>query len=608
LAQAGRFAAEERHVSTAPPAPVDAADVEQPGDIAGLEVLGEIGHGAQAVVYRVRRGGREYAMKVLRLRGVDDESYALAFRRETALLASIDAPGLARVHDVGVTDGRPYLLMDLIEGQQLSGLLGTGPLPGGRVSALGIDVAEALTAAHRGGLVHRDVKPNNIILTPDGSARLIDFGLAARLDDVCAGQVAGTLAYSSPEQSGMLNRPVDGRSDLYSLGAVLFECATGEPPYSAGDVGELLRLHAVAPVPDPRELAPDLSPALAGIIRRLLAKDPDDRYQSGVGLLADLRRAAAEPDADFPLGTADEPWAAQDGPLVGVDGELATLTARWEQALANRGGIALVHGAPGGGKSRLARELTGSARRSGQLVLHGKSSTDDPQPFAPLRAAIDAYVRSLSGLPDGGSGPAAQQLKAAAGPSASLVKGLSPALATVLAAPDPVGEIGQERYAAAVAAFLTELARLAGGAVLHLDDVQWADEATVRVLEQMASELAGVPMLVIGTARDDAASVPAVEALRARLAGRPSSTVWGRFSRVLRERVSATLSGCWARLPEPVPNARPAGSTAVTGHVATVTQVPVSTERVIASRTAALRTASSSVVPYGVPSATERRK
>jgi serine/threonine protein kinase len=499
LAQAGRFAAEERHVSTAPPAPVDAADVEQPGDIAGLEVLGEIGHGAQAVVYRVRRGGREYAMKVLRLRGVDDESYALAFRRETALLASIDAPGLARVHDVGVTDGRPYLLMDLIEGQQLSGLLGTGPLPGGRVSALGIDVAEALTAAHRGGLVHRDVKPNNIILTPDGSARLIDFGLAARLDDVCAGQVAGTLAYSSPEQSGMLNRPVDGRSDLYSLGAVLFECATGEPPYSAGDVGELLRLHAVAPVPDPRELAPDLSPAPAGIIRRLLAKDPDDRYQSGVGLLADLRRAAAEPDADFPLGTADEPWAAQDGPLVGVDGELATLTARWEQALANRGGIALVHGAPGGGKSRLARELTGSARRSGQLVLHGKSSTDDPQPFAPLRAAI-------------------------------------------------------------------------------------------------------------GTARDDAASVPAVEALRARLAGRPSSTVWGRFSRVLRERVSATLSGCWARLPEPVPNARPAGSTAVTGHVATVTQVPVSTERVIASRTAALRTASSSVVPYGVPSATERRK
>jgi diguanylate cyclase (GGDEF)-like protein len=179
-----------------------------------------------------------------------------------------------------------------------------------------------------------------------------------------------------------------------------------------------------------------------------------------------------------------------------------------------------VHGAPGGGKSRLARELTGSARRSGQLVLHGKSSTDDPQPFAPLRAAIDAYVRSLSGLPDGGSGPAAQQLKAAAGPSASLVKGLSPALATVLAAPDPVGEIGQERYAAAVAAFLTELARLAGGAVLHLDDVQWADEATVRVLEQMASELAGVPMLVIGTARDDAASVPAVEALRARLGER----------------------------------------------------------------------------------------
>nr|WP_275941372.1 diguanylate cyclase [Planosporangium flavigriseum] len=487
-----------------------------------LEVLGEMGRGAQAIVYRVRRGGSQYAMKVLQPAGVDDEASALAFRREAALLASINDPGLARVHEVGVFDGRPYLLMDLIEGQRLSGLLSKEPLPADRVTALGIDLAAALGAAHRAGLVHRDVKPDNIILTPDGSARLIDFGLAARMeparsDGSRSEEIAGTLAYSSPEQAGMLNRPVDGRSDLYSLGAVLFECATGEPPFSAADVGELLRLHAVAQVPDPRELAPELPPALAAIIVRLLAKDPDDRYQSGTGLLADLRRVAADPDADFPLGTADEAWSAQDAPMVGMDDELATLTSRWERALGNRGGVVLVHGAPGGGKSRLVRELAGAASRSGHLVLHGKASADDPQPFAPLRAAVDTYVRSLSRLPEHEAHSVVERLKAAAGPSGSLVKNLSPALAEVLTAPDPTGEVGQERYAAAVAAFLTELARLVGGAVLRLDDVQWCDEATIRVLEQMAPELGGVPMLVVGTARDDAASVPAVETFRSRL-------------------------------------------------------------------------------------------
>src|SRR4029450_3032115 len=214
----------------------------------------------------------------------------LARRGEVALLATVDHPSLARVHEVGVADGRPYLLMDLVQGQRLSALLGAAPLPEARVIAIGIDVAGALAAAHRANLVHRDVKPDNIMIAPDGAARLIDFGLATRVADQEDQEVAGTLTYSAPEQSGMLHRAVDARSDLYALGAVLFECATGAPPYVADDVADLLRRHAVAPVPDPRDAVPGLSPALAGILRRLLAKDPDDRYAGGDGGLGDLRR------------------------------------------------------------------------------------------------------------------------------------------------------------------------------------------------------------------------------------------------------------------------------------------------------------------------------
>nr|WP_240948391.1 diguanylate cyclase [Planosporangium mesophilum] len=489
-----------------------------------MDVVGEIGRGAQAVVYRVRRGDAEYAMKVLQPSRADEEADARAFRREAALLASISAPGLARVHEVGTTDGKPYLLMDLIEGERLAGALATGPLPEERAIALGRDVAAALAAAHQAGLVHRDVKPDNIMLTPDGSARLVDFGLATRMDHDHSDQIAGTLAYSAPEQSGMLNRAVDGRSDLYALGAVLFECVTGAPPFSAADVGELLRLHSTAQVPDPRDLVADVSPVFAAVIRTLLAKDPDDRYQSATGLLADLRRLAGG-ETDFPLSTADEPTPAEESSLVGRSDELAVLTARWKRTLAGHGGIALVHGAPGGGKSRLVRELTTPAVRGGHLVLHGKSSPDDRLPLAPLRAAVDGYIRSVLRLPHAESAAALRRIKEAAGPTASLVKNLSPALAEVLAAPDLSGDVTQDRYTAAVAGFVAELARSAGGAVLHLDDLQWFDDATLRVLEQLASGLSTGRLLVIATARDDAASRPAVEAFRARLGDRLDTVI-----------------------------------------------------------------------------------
>jgi len=143
-------------------------------------------------------------------------------------------------------------------------------------------VADALAAAHRAGLTHRDVKPQNIMILPDGRSKVIDFGLAARTAAVVAdGAVAGTFAYSAPEQTGMLKRLVDGRSDLYSLGVVLFHAVTGRLPFTATDVGELLRQHTVEAPPDVRDLRPEVSAGFAAIVTRLLAKDPDDRYQTG---------------------------------------------------------------------------------------------------------------------------------------------------------------------------------------------------------------------------------------------------------------------------------------------------------------------------------------
>jgi diguanylate cyclase (GGDEF)-like protein len=474
---------------------------------AGFDVLAEIGRGAQAVVYRVARDSSEFALKVLRPGGPDDASRVVAFCREAALLACVNHPGLARVYEVGVADGRPYLVMDVVEGQRLTDVLISGALSEARVVALGIDLAGALVAAHQTGLVHRDVKPDNVVLAVDGTARLIDFGLATRVSEEQDEPAAGTLAYSAPEQSGVLHRPVDGRADLYALGAVLFECATGEPPFAAQDVGELRRLHAVAPVPDPRELRAELSPALAAILGRLLAKDPDDRYQSASGLLADLQRLAAEPGAGaFDLGTADEPVGTRrEAPLIGRDAELAVLRERWHRVLGGHGQLVLLRGAAGSGKSRLARELAAEVQGAGQLVLRGKSAANDAQPLAPLRSAIDEHVRCVRRLPEPERAVASQRLVAAAGQTAPLLRNLSPELAELLDVPEASGEVAQEQFAVAVAAFLAELARLCGGALLYLDDVQWLDDVTLGIVRHIAAELSGAPLLVIAAGRDDAA-------------------------------------------------------------------------------------------------------
>jgi serine/threonine protein kinase len=235
-----------------------------------------------------------------------DQPESVAFRREAAMLAGVTHPGLARIHEVGYARGRPFLIMDLVAGQNLHRVLTGGQIDEARAVAIGVDVAGALAAAHRAGVVHRDLKPKNVMIQPDGRAKVIDFGLAQWVADERDDSVAGTFTYMAPEQTGMLRRIVDGRTDLYSLGATLFQCVTGRPPFVSPDVGELMRLHAVVRPPDVREVRPDISPVFAAILAKLLAKDPDDRYQSGDGLVADLERLSADGGSVlFSLGSRD---------------------------------------------------------------------------------------------------------------------------------------------------------------------------------------------------------------------------------------------------------------------------------------------------------------
>ncbi|MFF5289032.1 diguanylate cyclase [Paractinoplanes globisporus] len=472
-------------------------------------MIAQLGRGADTVVYRVRRRGGDYTLKVL----TSTDTQALAtVRREAALLGSVGHPLLPRIFEVGQTSTGPYLILEYIDGFSLSQTLRHGRLDEPTTVRLAIDLVEPLAAAHRAGLVHRDVKPDNVIVEPVGTGRLIDFGLAAR-GGAHEDRVAGTLLYSAPEQTGMLKRPIDGRSDLYALGVLLHECVTGQLPYFSKDAGELIRLHATAPIPDPRTHAPQLSPTMAAIIATLMAKDPDDRYQTGESLLADLRRLAAQPGAAFPVAAGRARGDQLIGPqrLVGRDDEVVTLAHRWLKARDGGGGAVIVEGTAGAGKTRLVRELTNAVASDGDLILYGKCVPDDPVPLAPLRGAVERYLRTVDKLPPGERDLAVEQVRRAAGRGGPLLRTLSPLLADLVQAP-AMGELNRhEQFVNAVAAFLIGLADEVQGAVLHIDDVQWLDEPTRRVLHRVSNRLPDTPLLVIATSRDDPGSTAALE-------------------------------------------------------------------------------------------------
>ena len=263
-------------------------------------ITDRLGRGGMGVVYKAEdtRLGRGVALKFLPDELAGDADAVERFTREAQAASALNHPHICTVHDVGEHEGRRFIVMELLEGVPLADRIAAGALPVEQVIEIGIEVADALAAAHARGLIHRDVKPANIFVTTRGTAKLLDFGIAkpasnATLESAVAtraaltapGGVAGTVAYMSPEQ--VRGEALDGRTDLYSLGVVLFEALAGRPPFSAASAAAVLDMQQHAPAPDLRKLRRDVPRALSDTVMKSLSKARDARWQTA----AEMRQA-----------------------------------------------------------------------------------------------------------------------------------------------------------------------------------------------------------------------------------------------------------------------------------------------------------------------------
>jgi serine/threonine-protein kinase len=257
-----------------------------------------IATGGMGSVYRAldQHLGRPVAIKVLKPSLADDAMFLERFRREARAAAMVNHPNVARVFDYGERRSEPFIVMELVDGETLAERIDRqGRLPWREAFAIAAQVARALAAAHAHGVVHRDVKPANILLDASGQVKVTDFGIAraARATTLTRpGMVLGSANYVAPEQAQ--GNPVAPAADLYSLGCVLFEAVTGSTPYRGPNAVAIATQHVSADVPDPRELVPDLPAEAATLVMRSLRKDPAARFPSG-SAMADALAAAAAP-------------------------------------------------------------------------------------------------------------------------------------------------------------------------------------------------------------------------------------------------------------------------------------------------------------------------
>ena len=482
---------------------LDASAVRRFGSGAVLReryLLGpELGRGGMGVVYRATdlALAREVAVKVMPETAATDEA-RVRLLREARTAATLNHPGIVTVHDVGEESGCAFFVMELVEGPTLAQ---ARPARLEDVLDVVMQLCEALEHAHAHGLVHRDLKPDNVLLVPGSNrVKLADLGVAVPVRGsrlTLAGSIVGTVAYMAPEQA--MGEAVDARSDLYSLGVVLYELTVGHTPFRGDNPLAIVSQHVNAPVVPPRALRPDLPAALEAVILKLLAKDPAQRYASAALVREALRTALVTRQAEDDTATAAVAVldSLSRGRLVGRARELADLREFWRRARDGHSHGVLLSGEPGAGKTRLARELSIQAALDGAAVLAGASyEYEASTPYLPFAEAFRSWVRQVTD-------PAV--LREVAGELAPFLARLAPEIETRLGPfPELPSLPPHEERLLFFDAVMHAFRALAGtrGLLFYVDDLHWADSSTLWLLGHLLRQLRDQRVLLLASYRE----------------------------------------------------------------------------------------------------------
>lgn len=472
---------------------------------------------------RLYRGVRDDADSILIVVPADQDPSNQSIARlqnEYSLRADLDARWAARPVALARHDDRIALVLDDPQGMPLRAYCDT-PLEIGAFLRWAIALAAALEQTHARGLIHHDVCPENVLVDASrDEIRLIGFGLASPARTVSfAGAaepiLAGNLAYMSPERTGRMNRPTDARSDLYALGCTLYEMLVGAPPLSASDPLAWVHSHVARQPAPPSERRAALPAQLSNVIMKLLAKSPDERYQSATGLIDDLRRCETEWRASQAVGlfALDTHSIAHrlkvSERLYGRDVETRVLCAALERvAQSATSEFIRISGPSGSGKSALVREFRNRLPSGRHHFASGKcDQVKRAIPYAAFAQALQGMIRPLLGMDDASFERWGLRLAQALGPNGQLMTALVPDLNLVLGPTPPVADLSPHEEKAR---FLRVAARLIGvfatreaPLVLFIDDLQWMDAGTQSVLEYLALCQTTPYFMLIGAYRDN---------------------------------------------------------------------------------------------------------
>ncbi|MBU1076737.1 MAG: DUF2791 family P-loop domain-containing protein, partial [Spirochaetes bacterium] len=484
-------------------------------------ILEKLGEGGMSVVYTAEDTAKKtrFAIKILKP-GITS-SYVedvIRFKKEVALVSKFDHPGVIRFYETGDYNNAPYLVTELTKGESLSVYLQKHKFSIDESVDVISQLVEALSYVHGKGVVHRDIKPGNIIINKEKNkykVKLLDFGLSLVMElSQIKGEeeVVGTFGYMSPEATGIVKKTIDERSDLYSLGIVFYNLLTGELPFKAKDTGALLHQQVAVEAPALHKVKPNIPAILNEIVMKLLFKDPELRYQSARGLLHDIQRYR-KGEKEFIIGQQDQKVKlTYQTRLVGREEEVGKIKELFNNVKQGEGSICLIGGEPGVGKTRLVEAIQEYAYEQGYAVgglfIRGRCLNQENKiPYQPIRDALNEYVKKIERLDKKEKQKEQERLNKILGELGDIIIRLNPNIEQILGeVPDLVPlepERENQRFLMVVSKFLFNLTQKNKTCIIFLDDLQWADEGSLRLLEELSQSIKKSNLFILGTYRNN---------------------------------------------------------------------------------------------------------